>query len=323
MVGPMLFTGMICLAVLSGTGSISAQATAIPSARAAELRARIVATPELAFRKTKLIVRLPAQQELGMISWLAYDSQRRVIWLIQRGAKADPIIELDARGHVLRSFGKGLFRTPHAIRLDSNGDIWTVDAGRSRIIEFSPEGKELLHFDLSKPPNSSDNNFSGATDIAFAPNDRLLISDGYSNARVLEYTAQGKLLTEWGGAGSGAGQLHLPHAIIVDRNNVVYVADRENGRIEKFDLAGRYSGEIDGLGRVYSLALGEHGTLWATMSPLNVPPGSPGWIVKMERGSGKILGYVPVSDAQALHCLEIVNGNQPMTDVGNEVLWFK
>jgi hypothetical protein len=66
---------------------------------------------------------------------------------------------------------------------------------------------------------------------------------------------------EWGAAGSGSDQFHLPHAIIVDGSNVVYVVDRENERIEKFDLGGHYLGEVDGLGRVYSLALGDHGTL--------------------------------------------------------------
>jgi hypothetical protein len=323
MVGPKLFIGVIYLVVLIGTRSLSAQAATNTSVRAAELRARIEATPKLTFKRTRLSVELPAAQELGMISWLAYDSQHKVIWLIQRGANADPIIAVDIQGHVLHSFGKGLFKTPHSIRLGPNGNVWTVDAGNSGVIEFTPEGKELLHFDLSKPTERPDDNFSGATDIAFAPNGQILISDGYSNARVLEYTAHGRLITEWGAAGSGSGQFHLPHAIIVDRSNVVYVADRENGRIEKFDLAGHYLGEIDGLGRVYSLAFGDHGTLWATMSPLNVPPGSPGWIVKMERGSGKILGYLPVTDTPALHCLEMVNGNQPMTDVDNEVLWFK
>ena len=258
-----------------------------------------------------------------MISWLSYDSRHKVIWIIQRGEKANPIIAVDTQGHVLHSFGKDLFRIPHSIRLGPDGNVWAVDAGKSGIIDFSPEGKELLHFELSEPTKSSDDNFLGATDVAFASNERILISDGYSNARVLEYTTLGRLITEWGDSGSGAGQFHLPHAIIVDRSNVVYVADREHGRIEKFDLAGHYLGEIDGLGRVYSLAFGDHGTLWAAMSPLNVPPGSAGWIVKMERVSGKILGYLPVTDAQALHCLEVVNGNQLMTDVGNQVLWFK
>ena len=84
MVGPKSFIGVIYLAILIGTRSLSAQAAANPSVRAAELRARIEATRELAFKRTRLLVRLPAAQELGMISWLAYDSQHKVIWLIQR-----------------------------------------------------------------------------------------------------------------------------------------------------------------------------------------------------------------------------------------------
>jgi hypothetical protein len=68
--------------------------------------------------------------------------------------------------------------------------------------------------------------FRGATDIAFAPNGRIFICDGYANARILEYTVDGKKLREWGSAGTGPGQFHLPHSIVVDENNILYIADR-------------------------------------------------------------------------------------------------
>lgn len=136
-----------------------AQARGNPSARSAELRARIEATRELPFKKTKLVVKLPAPRELGMISWLAYDSRHKVLWLLQRGDMADPIIEVDTQGHVLHSFGKGLFRTSHSIRFCPDGNLWAVDAGTSRIIEFSLEGKELLQFDLTKSDQTSDERF--------------------------------------------------------------------------------------------------------------------------------------------------------------------
>jgi hypothetical protein len=322
MVGSKLFIRMVCVALWIGSRSLWAQPASNPEAQAAELRARIEATPILQFKKMELLVKLPATQELGMISWLAYDPRHAALWLIQRGNKADPIIEVDMQGRLLCSFGRGLFKIPHSIRLDPHGNLWTVDAGSSRVIKFSPKGEELLHFDLPQPVQASDNSFSGATDITFAPNGRILISDGYVNARVLVYTAQGKRIAEWGTAGSGAGQLHLPHAILVEKGNIVYIADRENGRIEKFDLDGRYLGEIDGLGRVYSLAFGERGTLWATTAPLNVPPGSPGWILKMDRKTGRILGHVSVSAEPGLHCLDMVNADQPLISIGNEVLWF-
>jgi hypothetical protein len=66
-----------------------------------------------------------------------------------------------------------------------------------------------------------------------------------------------------------------------------YVAHRENGRIEKFDLGGKFLAEIPNLGRTYSLKLGADGRLWAGMQPLNEPAGSQGWVVKLGRKTCK------------------------------------
>jgi DNA-binding beta-propeller fold protein YncE len=292
-----------------------------------KLRALIEASPKLPFQQTDLLIKLPKDQELGMVSWLARDAKTGVTWLIQRGDKANPVIAVDKEGHVLRSFGKGLYKIPHAIRLDPEGNVWTVDAGTSTVIKFSPKGKKLLEIDVGGLPEPADSAFRGAflgtTDVAFAPKGRILISDGYANARVVEYTADGKKVCEWGSAGTGPGQFHLPHSLVVDENNILYVADRENGRIEKFDLDGKFLGEIPNLGRTYSLKLGAKGTLWAGMQPLNEPPGAPGWVVKLDRTTGKILGYVPVSERAGLHSVEDAGESQPMTDVGNRVVWYK
>jgi hypothetical protein len=111
--------------------------------------------------------------------------------------------------------------------------------------------------------------------------------------------ADGKKVREWGCA--GAGQFHLPHSVVVDENNILYIADRENGRIEKFDLDGKFLSEMPNMGRTYSLKLGATGTLWAGVQPLDEPAGSAGWIVKLDRKTGKILGYVPVAEKAGLH----------------------
>ncbi|MGA7931791.1 MAG: 6-bladed beta-propeller [Candidatus Sulfotelmatobacter sp.] len=290
---------------------------------ATKLRALIEASPKLPLKQTDLAITLPKGQELGMVSWLVRDAKTGVTWLIQRGGKADPVIAVDKKGRVLRSFGKGLYKIPHAIRLDPEGNVWTVDAGTSTVIKFSPKGEKLLEIDVGGLPTAALSPFGGTTDIAFAPKGQIFISDGYANARILEYTANGRKVREWGSAGNGPGQFHLPHCIVVDENNILYVADRENGRIEKFDLDGKFLGEIPKLGRTYSLKLGANGTLWAGMQPLNEPPGSPGWIVKLDRRTGKILGYVPVSERAGLHSVEDAGEGQPMTDVGNRVVWFK
>jgi len=287
----------------------------------------IEAAPKLPLEQTDLMVKLPKGQELGMVSWLARDPKTGVTWLIQRGDKADPVIAVDKEGRVLHSFGKGLYKIPHAIRLDPEGNVWTVDAGSSTVIKFSPMGERLLQIDVGGLPEPALTAFRGAfrgtTDIAFAPRRRIFICDGYANSRILEYTADGKKVREWGNAGTGSGQFHLPHSVVVDESNILYIADRKNGRIEKFDLDGKFLGEIPNLGRTYALKLGANGTLWAGMQPLDEPPGSPGWIVKLDRKTGKILGYVPVTEKAGLHSVEDAGDGQPMTDVGNKVVWFK
>jgi DNA-binding beta-propeller fold protein YncE len=322
-----LLVALICLPLCAQRGMTSTAAEIEGVQAAARLRTLIEAAPKLPLQPTDLAVKLPDGQELGMVSWLARDPKTGVTWFIQRGDKADPIIAVDRTGRVLHSFGKGLFKIPHAIRLDLEGNVWTVDAGSSTIIKFSPQGEKLLQIDVGGQPHEPGKAFGGAflgtTDITFAPKGRIFISDGYANARVLEYTTDGKKVREWGSAGTGPGQFNLPHSIVVDENEILYVADRENGRIEKFDLDGNFLGEIPNLGRTYSLKLGANGTLWAGMQPLNEPAGSAGWVVKLDRKSGKILGYVPVTETRALHSVEEGGEDQPMTDVGNKVVWFK
>jgi DNA-binding beta-propeller fold protein YncE len=209
----------------------------------------------------------------GLVSWVAIDS-KGLIYEIQRGDRADPVLVLDQDGKLLRSWGKGDYKIPHSIRIDPEGDVWTVDAGTSVVQKYSPSGKKLMTITVGEQPEN-DSPFNGATDIAFGPNGHLFIADGYGNSRILEYTPDGNRVKQWGKPGTGPGEFHLPHAIQIDSEGTIYVADRENGRIQKFDLDGHFLSEIPHLGRVYSLKL-VRDVLWASMQPLNQPPGSAG-----------------------------------------------
>jgi sugar lactone lactonase YvrE len=131
--------------------------------------------------------------------------------------------------------GKGDFEIPHSIRIDHIGNVWTVDAGSSTVIEFSPLGKKLMTITVGEQPNNG-SPFDGTTDVAFGPDGHIFITDGYGNARVLEYTAKGERVRVWGKPGSAPGEFNLPHSIQITADGIIYVADRENGRIEKFDL---------------------------------------------------------------------------------------
>jgi hypothetical protein len=163
-----------------------------------------------------------------------------------------------------------------------------VDAASSTFIKYPPLGKKLMTVTVGEQPDNG-SPFDGTTDVAFGPNGRIFITDGYSNARVLEYTAEGRKVKQWGKPGSAPGEFNLPHAIQIDSQGIIYVADRENGRIEKFDLNGNFLGEIDHLGRTYSLKLTNR-ALWASMGPFDQPPGAPGWVVKLDPGEWQDIG---------------------------------
>src|SRR5579863_7110703 len=178
---------------------------------AAHLRAMIEASPKLPFTGTDFVVQPPnADWECGMVSWVALD-EKGTIYLLQRGEKADPVLVVDRDGKILRSWGKGLYKIPHSIRLDPQGNVWTVDAASSTVIKFSPQGEKLMQIDVGGQLQNSRSPFVGTTDIAFGPNGRIFISDGYGNARILEYTSDGKPVRECGSSGNGPGQFHLPH----------------------------------------------------------------------------------------------------------------
>jgi streptogramin lyase len=127
---------------------------------------------------------MPNAANLGIVSSVATDHSGTV-YALQRGDKADPVIAVDRDGKVLRSWGKAFFTVPHSIRIDPGGNIWTVDAGSSKILKFSPEGQKLAEISVGEVATGQDCAFPtlcGTTDITFAPGGQLFISDGYGNA---------------------------------------------------------------------------------------------------------------------------------------------
>jgi sugar lactone lactonase YvrE len=205
-----------------------------------------------------------------------------VIYILQRGDKADPVIAINRDGRVLRSWGRGMFTVPHGIRVDADGNIWTVDAGSSVVLKFSPEGKKLAEIAVGEVATGKKCAFPtlcGTTDIAFGPGGRLFISDGYGNARILEYNAAGHRVKVWGQPGSGPGQFQIPHGIATN-GEVMYVADRGNARVQRFDLNGKYLGEWTHLGRPFALKW-SGGALWVSLTTLE-PAGASPWMITGE-----------------------------------------
>jgi sugar lactone lactonase YvrE len=271
-------------------------------------RAAIAKAPPLDLERVVVEVQVPPNWELGRISAAAIGGDGSVFFL-HRGAKTDPVVVIDRNGRVLRSWGKGLFKIPHSIKVDADGNVWTTDAGDGLVTKFTPDGKKLLEIALQDAPVGKDcgfpsaavNNFidaCGTTDILFLPAGRLFLTDGYGKMRVLEYTAAGERVRAWGGRGEGQGQFRVPHGLAYDGASVLFVADRDNGRLQRFDLTGRFLGEWTDLGRVGAVAYYK-GALWATTS---VRPSDTGatpspWVIKVDPSSGKILGKIETTNA--------------------------
>src|SRR6185436_19489256 len=288
-----------------GGNQLSPEEQGRRAAQAEALRAIVAASTKLPHQASEILPTPPAAGwEMGMTSWVAAD-KNGLVYLLQRGDKADPVIVMNREGRVVRSWGKGLYTMPHAIRVDPQGNVWTTDAASSMVYKFSPEGAKLMEIGIGGQPSPCPNNFCSTTDIAFARDGHLFISDGYRNARILEYSSDGKKVNEWGAAGTGPGQFRLPHSIQIDERNIIYVADRENGRVQRFDRSGKFLGEWTQYGKTFGLAL-DGDALWLSTIPRG-PNSAPGWMIKINRDSGKLLGYV---DSQGNHGMAVMkNGD--------------
>jgi streptogramin lyase len=273
--------------------------TAQSTAYAAALREIIARAPRLSLESMPLVINPPVPGwELGMVSWLAVD-RTGLTYLFHRGDKADPIVAVDGQGKVVRSWGSG-YQTPHSIRIDPDGNVWTTDAKSSLVIKYAPDGTKLLTIAVGGQPANCADAFCGTTDIAFGPAGRLFVADGYRNARIIEYTADGQRVREWGKPGTGPGEFRLPHSIVVDEDGIVYVADRENARVQRFDLDGKYLGEWPSYGKTFSLALGP-GVVWLGTQDPALPNLAPGWVIEVDRRSGKMVGYADATGVHGIH----------------------
>ncbi|MEO6612749.1 MAG: peptidyl-alpha-hydroxyglycine alpha-amidating lyase family protein [Chitinophagaceae bacterium] len=155
------------------------------------------------------------------------------------------ILELDNEsGKIIHSWGANYFIMPHGLTVDKANNIWLTDVGLHQIFKFSHEGKLLLKLGFAKVPGNDSSHFNLPTDIAVAGDGTFYVSDGYGNSRVVKFSATGKYIKAWGTYGKNPGQFIIPHGITIDENNIIYVADRQNNRVQLFDTAGNFIREL-------------------------------------------------------------------------------
>jgi DNA-binding beta-propeller fold protein YncE len=196
------------------------------------------------------------------VSGVAVDLEDNV-YVFHRGKH--PVLVFDSRGNFLRSGAEGITGTvPHFIKVDREGFVWVVDEAAHRVLKLDPEMKRVvLEIGTKDVPGYDATHLDRPADVAVTSKGEILVADGYGNNRIAKYSAAGKFLAQWGGGpdepSAEPGKFHLPHTVLVDPEDVVYVIDRENRRIQRFDTEGKLLGIWTHLGYAWGMALSRDG----------------------------------------------------------------
>jgi len=187
--------------------------------------------------------RLPKGWVYTQVAGVAVDSKDRVL-ILCRGEH--PIIVFTREGEFIESWGEGTFSNAHGAYIDGEDNFYCVDSADHTVRKYAKDGELVLTLGEKNRPAPPGKPFNKPTDLAQASNGDLYVTDGYGNSSVHRFTAEGELIQSWGGPGIGPGQFNLPHGVWVDEKKV-YVADRQNNRVQIFTLDGAYVEEWDNL----------------------------------------------------------------------------
>lgn len=296
---------MSVFALLIGTALVPALSNGRASAQA---NAAQLAAPN-PYRLDAGWLKVPEGRKMGLSINVAIDRDAKSIWVFDRcgllecaGSRLDPIEKFDASGRFLLSFGATRFNHPHGLRVDRDGNVWVTDdhGGNGKghqVFKFSPDGRLLMTLGRPGIAGNGADTFNGPTDVAFAPNGDIFVSDGHggdTNARIVKFAKDGTFIKTWGERGSAPGMFALPHSLAFDSAGRLFVADRGNNRIEIFDQDGTFIAEWRQFGRPSGLFI-KNDVLYATDSESDASS-NPGFRRGITIGSaedGTVTAFIP------------------------------
>ena len=216
---------------------------------------------------------------------------------LNRGDANPPILEFNPAGKLLKSFGVGLFAHPHGFTVDKDGNLWATDTNDDQtilgmpaqnaqgitmgheVLKISPSGQVLMTIGQEGTAGNGPYTFDRPTGVAIAPNGDIFVADGHApnksnSARVVKYSPNGTFIKEWGHMGSEPGNFREPHDIFVGGSRgYVYVADRQNNRVQVFDQDGRFIAAWKQFGQPSSVFVDKRDNLFvgATYQSVDTP----------------------------------------------------
>src|SRR6266705_566600 len=179
--------------------------------------------------------KLPAGRTMGSSAAIDIDRDGRSVWVFERcggpsqglacaESKLDPVLKFDSSGRLVKSFGAGMFVSPHGIHVDRQGNVWLIDGAvkggkGDQIFKFTPDGKLLMTLGKAGVAGNGPDTFGPPSDVLVAPNGNIFVADGHggnTNARIVKFAPDGKFIKTWGHKGSAPGEIDIPHALAMD-----------------------------------------------------------------------------------------------------------
>ncbi len=270
--------------------------------------------PPNPYRTIENYFKLPEGRKWGSTS-AVFAAPNGHIWVAERcganscaGKTDPPVLEFDAAGNLLKSFGSGMFIFPHGIFVDADGNVWVVDGqGRNgighQVIKFSPDGKVLMRLGRAGVAGDAPGEFNQPNAVIVAPNGDIFVAEGHNvgtgSARIQKFKKDGTFIKQWGAHGTGPGQFEMPHTLAFDSKGRLYVGDRGNDRIQVFDQDGNFIEEFKQFSRPSGIWIDKNDTLYVADSESRERDGyghHPGWKRGIRVGSLKdhvVTAFIP------------------------------
>ena len=230
--------------------------------------------------------KLPEGESFRDVGGIAIDDTNDRVYILNRSDH--PIMVLDRAGNLLNMWGEGFFNRAHGSCLGPDGSLYCTDDRNHIVAKFTPEGKLLMT--LGTKGQASDTGyfrtfdfweslariqrgappFNRPTGVALNSSGEIYIADGYGNARIHKFTSDGKLLFSWGEPGGAPGQFRLPHNIWIDKQERIWISDRENSRIQIFNSQGEFITEWTDVIRPTDIFIDDEETVYVSELCLRV-----------------------------------------------------
>lgn len=271
----------------------------------------------------------PQGRQWGSVSAINIDIDGKSVWIGDRcganscaGSDVDPVVKLDSDGNVVTSFGAGLILWPHGMDVDSEGNVWIVDARVANareleanpemsklgnaVLKFSPTGELLMTLGTPGETGNPPERFTDPNDVVVGPDGSIYVAESHgaqfqdeksanSVSRISKFAPDGTFIMSFGEWGFEDGQMRSPHSLAFDSQGRLFVADRGNRRIQIFDQQGSHLDTWYQFSRISGLFIGDDDTLFAIDSESDSNY-NPGWRKGLRVGdarTGEVKYFVP------------------------------